>query len=113
MKRQVWQTNKAGAIDRLKLLDDDLGLLEQGNIRVEVRAVGLNFADIFAITGLYSATPKGAFVPGLEFSGVVAEVSGITSDYSVGDKVMGVSRFGGYATVIDSAPEYLTPLPIF
>ena len=38
MKRQVWQTNKAGAIDRLKLLDDDLGLLAQGNIRVEVRA---------------------------------------------------------------------------
>ena len=111
MKRQVWQTNKAGAIDRLKLLSDDLGLLEQGNIRVEVRAVGLNFADIFAITGLYSATPKGAFVPGLEFSGVVAEVSGINNDYSVGDKVMGVSRFGGYATLIDSAPEYLTPLP--
>ena len=45
-----------------------------GALRVRVMAVGLNFADVFAGLGLYSATPKGDFVPGLEFSGVVEEV---------------------------------------
>jgi synaptic vesicle membrane protein VAT-1 len=40
-------------------------------VRVAVRAIGLNFADIFAAMGLYGATPKGAFIPGLEFAGVV------------------------------------------
>jgi len=38
------------------------------------RAIGLNFADIFACLGLYSATPQGDFVPGLEFSGIVVDV---------------------------------------
>ena len=113
MKRQIWQTSKAGAIDRLKLAEEELTPLINGEVRISVKSVGLNFADIFAITGLYSATPEGRFIPGLEFSGVITEVSdGASShDFKVGDKVMGVTRFGGYATVIDSEPEYLTPLP--
>jgi alcohol dehydrogenase len=111
MKRQIWQIHKAGAIDRLTLIDEEMRDLEKGKVRIAVKAVGLNFADIFAITGLYSATPHGAFVPGLEFSGVITQVSNDQNDFSVGDKVMGVTRFGGYATVIDSDPEYLTSLP--
>jgi synaptic vesicle membrane protein VAT-1 len=42
---------------------------------VKVTHVGLNFADIFACLGLYSATPKEMFTPGLEFSGIVESVS--------------------------------------
>jgi alcohol dehydrogenase len=38
---------------------------------VAVRAIGLNFADVFAIWGLYGATHKGSFTPGLEYAGVV------------------------------------------
>ncbi len=71
-----------------------------------MKAVGLNFADIFAVLGLYSATPKGSFTPGLEYSGVVAEVGPPPLSANVkstdgwanvkkGDRVMGVTRFGG------------------
>lgn len=113
MKRTVWHTPKAGAIDRLKLHEQTMLKLANGKIRIQVRSVGLNFADIFAITGLYSATPQGAFIPGLEFSGEVIEVAetGSGHTYKVGDVVMGVTRFGGYASKIDIEPEYLTPLP--
>ena len=38
-----------------------------GEVRVAVKAIGLNFADLFACLGLYSATPQGSFIPGLEF----------------------------------------------
>ena len=76
-----------------------------------MQAIGLNFADIFALTGLYSATPEGAFIPGLEFAGVVVEVGDRSRGYQPGDRVMGVTRFGGYSTVIDSDPAYLWPLP--
>lgn len=109
MHRRVWKTPKAGNLARLSLQDEPLNELAHHQVRVQVRAVGLNFADIFALTGLYSATPKGAFTPGLEFSGVVLESH--DPAFSVGDRVMGVTRFGGYASVIDSEPEYLTPLP--
>ena len=113
MKRLIWQTSHAGAIDRLKLIEQELSALELGKIRVSVKSVGLNFADIFALTGLYSATPKGSFIPGLEFSGVITDVlDSVGHNYKVGDKVMGVTRFGGYASIIDIEPEYLTPLPM-
>ena len=36
-----------------------------------MKAIGLNFADLFACLELYSATPAGTFVPRLEFAGVV------------------------------------------
>lgn len=109
MKRKVWRTHKAGAIDRLQLEAETLGDLSAGQVRINVKSIGLNFADIFAITGLYSATPKGSFVPGLEFSGEVIESR--SEVFKVGDKVMGVTRFGGYSSVIDSPAHYLTALP--
>ncbi|RMA78735.1 zinc-binding dehydrogenase [Umboniibacter marinipuniceus] len=109
MERTRWYTPKAGDTARLSLVRDELAELADNHVRVEVKAVGLNFADIFALTGLYSATPEGGFTPGLEFSGVV--VASKTSEYALGDRVMGVTRFGGYASVIDSPAAYLSPLP--
>lgn len=107
--RRVWRTPKAGALQSLQLREEPLLTLPEGMVRVKVKAVGLNFADIFALTGLYSATPDGSFIPGLEFSGEVVESN---SDlYQPRDRVMGVTKFGGYATHIDSQPEYLTKLP--
>ncbi len=73
VKRRIWQIDRAGRIDRLRLVEETLGPPEPENARVRVRAVGLNFADVFALTGLYSATPPGSFIPGLEFAGEVLE----------------------------------------
>jgi NADPH:quinone reductase-like Zn-dependent oxidoreductase len=66
--------SKAGALKNLKLQHSTIPAPANGEVCVEVHCIGLNFADIFAIEGLYSATPKGAFVPGLEFSGKVLRV---------------------------------------
>lgn len=109
--RNVWKTSRAGAISRLKLVTEKLNVLAQDSVRVEVKAVGLNFADIFALTGLYSATPKGAFIPGLEYSGVISEIGAGVTDFNVGDRVMGVTRFGGYVDTLDTATEHLQLLP--
>lgn len=110
MQRQVWLTPKAGAIHNLTLQTQEMPSREPGLIRIKVKAVGLNFADIFALTGLYSATPDGAFIPGLEFSGEVLQCDA-HSAYKVGDAIMGVTRFGGYASLIDIEPHYIQPLP--
>ncbi|SHF29239.1 alcohol dehydrogenase [Microbulbifer donghaiensis] len=109
--RTFWQTPKAGNIARLTRQTERLSALPPDQVRIAVRAVGLNFADIFALTGLYSATPAGAFIPGLEFAGTVVEVGTDAAGFAPGDRVMGVTRFGGYTSVIDSEPDYLMPLP--
>jgi len=111
MDRRVWKTKKAGDIQRLKLETEALAPLMPNQVRVSVKSVGLNFADIFALTGLYSATPEGPFIPGLEYSGVVSEVGSEVDNFRAGDRVMGVTRFGGYVDTIDTAANHLIPLP--
>ncbi|MCL1127171.1 zinc-binding dehydrogenase [Shewanella surugensis] len=108
---QSWITSKAGAISRLKLVEDTLVLSNVKDVCVAVKSVGLNFSDIFALTGLYSATPKGSFTPGLEFAGEVIHVGAQGSKFKVGDRVMGVTRFGGYTTHIITHDDYLQALP--
>ncbi len=111
LTRHVYRINKAGNINRLKLTQEPIGQPAQNEVQVEVRAIGLNFADIFALIGLYSATPKGSFVPGLEFSGIIKAKGNQVSNWQIGQSVMGVTRFGGYASVINIEADYITAMP--
>ena len=86
LQRQVYRMPKAGSINNLKLQTEDLGKPKAGEVTVQVKAVGLNFADIFAMQGLYSATPEGSFIPGLEFSGEIVAVGDEVKEWKVGDK---------------------------
>jgi NADPH:quinone reductase-like Zn-dependent oxidoreductase len=82
-------------------------------VQVATRAIGLNFADIFCVLGLYAAANKirnnAAFVPGLEYAGVV--VDDPTGTYEQGQRVLGFTRFGAYADMVEVPPEFLYPLP--
>ena len=110
--RKSWRViPKAGSFNNLHLVEEELQLPGKGEVLVDVKALGLNFADIFAIFGLYSATPKGSFIPGLEFSGIVRATGEGVDQLKEGQRVMGVSRFGAYTTVISTKQEYLIPLP--
>ncbi len=108
--------DRAGSLDRLTRRTEDLPDPGPGEARVAVKAIGLNFADIFACLGLYSATPKGSFIPGLECAGVVEAIGPAaaegeaSSTIRVGDAVVGLTRFGGYATAINVDRRYLRPI---
>ncbi len=111
--------SKAGALHRLAREREVLAAPGPGEARVAVGAVGLNFADVFACLGLYSATPTGPFVPGLEFAGVVEEIGPAvpapageaTRAVRVGDRVIGLTRFGACATALNVDARYLQPCP--
>ncbi|HEX8332101.1 MAG TPA: alcohol dehydrogenase catalytic domain-containing protein [Segetibacter sp.] len=102
---------KAGSIKNLKLQTEVLEQPKANEVSVKVKAIGLNFADIFAIQGLYSATPQGSFIPGLEFSGEVIAVGEEVQEWKVGDRVMGATKFGGYVSHININHRYILPLP--
>ncbi len=61
--------------------------------------------------GLYSATPKGVFVPGLEYAGTIVAIGEGVTSVKIGDQVMGVTKFGAYATHLNIGQEYVIPLP--
>ncbi|PJZ68096.1 zinc-binding dehydrogenase [Leptospira perolatii] len=111
MVRKVYRIEAKGSIDHLELAEEELSPHGDNEVAVAVRAIGLNFADIFAIQGLYSATPKGPFVPGLEYSGIVLAVGKKVKQFKKNDKVMGVTRFGAYANHLNIDHRYLYKLP--
>lgn len=102
---------RAGSLADLKVVDFAPEPLAPNEVRVAVRAIGLNFADVFAIWGLYGATPKGSFTPGLEYSGVVEEIGAEVTQLHPGDRVMGVTRFGAYTTHLNIDARYAIPMP--
>src|ERR687884_1800955 len=82
-----------------------------GEVRVRVRAAGINFADLLARTGLYQDAPKPPCVVGYEWAGEVESVGPGVDSPAVGDRVMGGSRFGGYAELAVTGAGNVVPLP--
>lgn len=102
---------KAGKRSNLSQQSFDLTQPASKEVSIEVKAIGLNFADVFAIWGLYSATPEGVFTPGLEFAGTVVAIGEEVDSCKVGDRIMGVTRFGAYTSHLNMDARYVIPLP--
>jgi NADPH:quinone reductase-like Zn-dependent oxidoreductase len=82
-----------------------------GQVRIAVRATGINFADTMARTGLYPDAPKTPCVLGYEIAGEVDSVGEGVTDFKPGDRVMAGTRFGGQAELVAVAAEQVLPLP--
>ena len=68
-----------------------------GEVRIGVRACGLNFADTLIIQGLYQEKPDFPFSPGGEIAGEILEVGAGVSHLKIGDRVAALCGHGGFA----------------
>src|SRR5215213_9970539 len=82
-----------------------------GEVRVAVRAAGINFADLMARAGIYPDAPKLPAVVGYEVAGEVESVGEGVETVAVGDRVMAGTRFGGYAQLVTVDEGQALPLP--
>ena len=84
-----------------------------GEVRIEVAAAGVNFADTMARAGLYDEAPPIPCVVGYEVAGTVAEHgSGVDATrLPLGIRVMAGTRFGGYAEQVVVPEADAIPLP--
>jgi NADPH:quinone reductase-like Zn-dependent oxidoreductase len=74
--------------------------LSAGQVRIEVAAAGINFADVMARMGLYADAPKTPCVVGYEVAGTVLEVGEGVDGLTPGQRVMAATQFGGYASQV-------------
>ncbi len=111
MKRKSYRISKAGSLNNLNPVEEEIPEPAANEVTVEIKAIGLNFADVFTIFGLYKAAPKRDFIPGLEFSGTVAAKGNDVGDLRIGDRVMGSVRFGSYTTHLNIDRRYVTTIP--
>jgi NADPH:quinone reductase-like Zn-dependent oxidoreductase len=85
-----------------------------GEALVRIHAVGVGFADLMQRMGIYPGTPKPPFVPGLEVAGVVERVpagSPGDSPLQVGERVVALPKFCGYAERVTTPVERIFRLP--
>jgi NADPH:quinone reductase-like Zn-dependent oxidoreductase len=85
--------------------------LGAGQVRVQVAAAGINFADVMARMGLYADAPKTPCVVGYEVAGTVLELGDGVSGLTPGQRVFAGTQFGGYASEVVAAAGDVVALP--
>jgi NADPH:quinone reductase-like Zn-dependent oxidoreductase len=88
--------------------DPELGA---GQVRIAVRAAGINFADLLARSGVYPDAPGLPCVLGYEVAGEVEAVGEGVEGIATGDRVLAPTRFGGQAELVTVAADQVIPLP--
>jgi len=83
----------------------------RGEVRIRVRGSGINFAEIMARQGLYKDAPKPPMVVGYEISGVIDAVGPGVSERTEGERVLAVTRFGGYSDTVCVPAIQAFPMP--
>jgi synaptic vesicle membrane protein VAT-1 len=82
-----------------------------GEVRIAVRAAGLNFADTMARVGLYPDAPKTPCVLGYEVAGEVETIGEGVSGFTIGQRVMAGTQFGGQAELATARARDVLPMP--
>jgi NADPH:quinone reductase-like Zn-dependent oxidoreductase len=81
-----------------------------GEVRIAVKAAGINFADTMARVGLYPDAPKPPCVLGYEVAGEVESVGEGVTSHKPGDRVVAGTRFGGHAELVTVPEDQALPL---
>ncbi|AGC41584.1 NADPH:quinone reductase [Myxococcus stipitatus DSM 14675] len=105
---------KAGGYGQLRIENLNQVSPGAGEVVVATQAIGVNYADCVIRMGLYSSAKEYVgwpITPGFEFSGTVESVGAGVEDLAPGDRVFGVTRFGGYATHVTVPRHQLFALP--
>src|SRR5262245_53503577 len=108
--RQVVIT-KAGPPEVLKVVEAPDPVPGKGEVRIAVRAAGVNFADVMARLGLYPDAPPLPAVVGYEVAGVVDAVGSSDVPFKTGDRVFAFTRFRGYSTSVVVPALFVYPTP--
>lgn len=105
---------KPGGYERLRLETQADPNPAPGEVLIAVEAVGVNYADCMIRMGLYESAKKQAgypITPGFEAAGTVAAVGDGVSDLQPGERVVAVSLFNGYSTMLAVSREQVFRLP--
>ena len=100
---------RTGDSSVLEVRDVEVSPPGDGEVQVEVAAVGVNFIDVYQRQGVYPLTTP--FVSCSEGAGTVTAVGPGVADVAVGDRVAWGSGLGAGASVVNRAAASLVPVP--
>ncbi len=100
-----------GTPDKLVVEDIESPSVKGGEVKIRVRACGVNFPDVLIIQGLYQMQPPFPFSPGMEVSGDVIEVGAGVDNVKIGDRVIALPQYGGFAEEVIVPAMMVLPMP--
>ena len=103
--------SKFGLPEDLEVKEVDEPVTGKNQVKLKVEACGVNFPDTLIINNKYQFKPELPFWPGGDVAGIVEEVGEGVSNFSVGDKVMTTTIFGGFAEKLVVGTEMLMRRP--
>jgi len=98
-------------IECLKIVDVEKPSPGANEILLEVKAAGINFAEMELTKGRYKTPKNPPFIMGFEASGVVAEVGSRVKSPKPGDKITTIVSSGGYAEYATADANLAIPIP--
>ena len=104
-------SKSAGGPETLELSDVPSPEPGEGDVVIDVKAIGVNYPDVLIIQDQYQFKPERPFSPGGEISGVVKSVGKGVSKVKVGDRVMGSIGWGGMAEEVVADEGRIRPFP--
>ncbi|MFD2639956.1 quinone oxidoreductase family protein [Piscibacillus salipiscarius] len=105
------QFKEFGGPDVLQNVDLEKPVPTGHEVVIEVKAVGVNFADTARREGEYVVETTLPFIPGAEVAGVVSEVGDQVEHVKVGDRVVTLIESKGYAEYAKTSEKTLIPIP--
>jgi NADPH:quinone reductase-like Zn-dependent oxidoreductase len=106
--------HKPGSYEQLRIEEVPDPKPGPDEVVIDVRAIGINYADVIVRMGLYSSAREYVgwpITPGFEVSGVVEQCGDRVEAFKPGDDVVAVSLFDGYATKLCVKHVYAFPKP--
>jgi NADPH2:quinone reductase len=101
-----------GDENNLELGEMPAPTLGPGQVRIAVKAAGLNFTDTVMLAGKYQSNVKPPYVPGFEIAGQVLEVAPGVTTCKPGDRVLAMLvRGGGFAEEVVTGAEVVVKIP--
>src|SRR3989449_9236749 len=100
-----------GPVDDLKLEDVAPPTPGPGQLVIDIKATGVNYADSIMVAGRYQTRPPFPFSPGLETAGVVTRRGEGVTRFRIGDRVMAILAYGGVAGAGAGGGGGAVPLP--
>ena len=107
---RVIEVSEYGQSDVLESNERDVPEPGEGQVRIDVQAAGINYADIVQRQGAYPGGPDPPFVPGMEAAGVV-DAAGPGTEHEEGDRVVAMLNHGGYAEYAVASESRLFEVP--
>uniref|UniRef100_A0A8C3BA18 Vesicle amine transport 1 like n=1 Tax=Cairina moschata TaxID=8855 RepID=A0A8C3BA18_CAIMO len=100
-----------GGLNKLRVSKKAMPEPQEGELKIRVKACGLNFIDLMVRQGNIDNPPKTPLVPGFECSGIVEALGDSVKGFEIGDRVMAFVNYNAWAEVVCTPVEFVYKIP--